>query len=147
MPIKSNTTNVKLKVAVMVILAGGVVWGVLGQNYGTRRGIPDPASRIALTLLPFALLALGLLILARSRADVIVLLLFAVPISLVCGALFDVDELGLSHLIFPILQSMLAVAALVVVLIRRLAARWLNRRKDAARAVPNPPRPSATSAP
>jgi hypothetical protein len=138
MPFKSGPRNFKLKIALIVMLVGGFVLAVMGQNYGAHRVIPNDDLRIELEILPFAFLTIGLLFLARSRTDLIVLLAFAVPITLFNGLLFDVDEFGFVHCFVPIFQGLLgSVALLVVILIRALWSISRKGKEDAAQASPN----------
>ena len=119
----------------MAFLAGGLVWAELGQNAGTHWGVPDPGERYVFAIVPYALLAIGLLLLARSRADLIVLLVCAVLVVITNVELFGrPDELGLIYILVPIESAMAAIAAMVAVLVRGFVARWLKRRRDAAQA-------------
>jgi hypothetical protein len=135
MPIKGSRENIKLKIVIMVMLAGGAVWAELGQKAGACRGVPDLGERYVFAIVPYALLAFGLLLLARSRADLVVLLVCAVLIVIAnLELLGSRDELGLVCPFVPIMATMLVIPALVAALIRRWVARWLRHRKEATHA-------------
>jgi cytochrome c oxidase subunit IV len=130
--------NFKLKVALAVILAGGLVWAELGQNARACLGVPDLGDRFVFVIVPYALLALGLLFLARSRADLIVLLVCAILVVTVNMELLgERDELGLICAFLPIEATLLVVAALVIVAIRRLVSRLIGRKVPSAAPVQN----------
>ncbi len=130
MPIKSEPKYVKLKVALMIIVAGGLIWAEMGQKSGSCRGLPDIGERYVFAIVPYALLAIGLLLLARSRADLIVLVVCAVMVVILNVGLLGIpDELGLACPFVAIEGILLVIPVLVVVMIRRLVARWLKRRK------------------
>jgi hypothetical protein len=132
MVIKSKPKNFKLKVALAVILAGGLVWAELGQNAGTCLGVPDLSERFVFVVVPYALMAIGLMFLARSRADLIVMLVCAfLVVTANLELLGTRDELGLICAFLPVEATVMVVIALVVIAIRRLVSRLLKARRGA----------------
>lgn len=135
MPTHGQPTHLKLKATLWLLLLGGLISAVLGQRAGAHWGVPDLGTRIIFTAVPYVLLAIALFVLPRSRADLIVLLVCAVVAGITNMELFGrPDELGLIYMVVPIESAILVLVASVAIVIRRLVARWLKRRKGAAAA-------------
>ena len=122
----NNLMNHGLRVTIALVVALGVLAALHGQAYGTRAGVPDPVERVVWALLPHGLLIAGLVVLARSRSDLVLLLVASIVVWLTSDHNYH-DELGLVFVMMPLLQLLLVTLALSVVLIRRLWPRLRER--------------------
>ena len=111
--------NLGLRATVALVVALGVLAAFHGQAYATRIGVPDAVERIVWALVPHALLIVGLVILARKRSDLVLLLASAVVVWLTSDY-SDHDELGLVFVIIPLMQFLLVAFVLSIMLVRRL---------------------------
>jgi hypothetical protein len=116
--VKANLIHNGLRVAIALIVALGVVAAFHGQAYGTKVGVPDAAERIVWALIPFGLLIVGLLALARSRSDLVLLLITSIIVWLTSDYAGH-DELGLVFVMVPVAQLLLVALVLAIVLLRR----------------------------
>jgi hypothetical protein len=138
MPVKSKPEYSRLKMVLSALLAVGLILAELGQNYVSSWGDRSPGRLFIYACVPYLLLAFGTWVLARSRADHIILLICTVPITLAKLLLFDKpDVLGLIHILVPVDSIMLAIAALVVVIVRVWVGWWMRRGKKSATTVPD----------
>jgi hypothetical protein len=122
----NNLMSHGLQVTIALVVALGVLAALHGQAYGTRVGVPDPVERVVWALVPHGLLIVGLVVLARSRGDLVLLLVVSIVVGLTSDHNYH-DELGLVFVFMPLLQLLLVTLALSVVLVRRLWPRLRER--------------------
>ena len=115
--------GLRAMVALLILLA--VLGAFRGKAYATRIGAPDPGERTIWALVPHALVIVGVVFLARSRLDLLLLLTSSLVIWLTSD-ITEHDELGLVFMIVPLLQVFLVVLALSIIQARRL---WPKLRK------------------
>jgi hypothetical protein len=121
-----NLMNHGLRVTIALVVALGVLAALHGQAYGTSVGVPDPVERVVWALLPHSLLIAGLVVLARSRTDLLLLVVASIVVWLTSDYNYH-DELGLVFVMVPVAQLLLVMLALSVVLVRRLWPRMRDR--------------------
>lgn len=118
-------TNQVLRATTALAIVLGVLAAIHGQNFGTTHGAPDPAARIAWALIPMALLALCLFVVAKSRVDLLLLLTVSAVVALTSDY-SQHDELGLVFIFMPLMQLLLVGFVLGVILMRRASHPWIQ---------------------
>ena len=112
-----------LRILALALIVLGVAAALLGQDYGNRVGAPDLAQTFVWALVPFGLLLVAALWLARSAAALVVLVMLA-SLFAVTSDVSSHDELGLVFFMVPLTQSVLISGFLIVLIVRRW---WVRR--------------------